>query len=700
MTADYKVHGDVAVITLNNPPVNGLGHATRLGITDGLAKAQADAAVKAIVITGAGKAFSGGADIKEFGSPKALQEPNLLSVILAVENSAKPVVAAIHSICMGGGLELALGCHYRIAAPGCNVALPEVKLGLVPGAGGTQRLPRVLGVETALNMIVSGEPVKSELLAALPGQKLFDKMASSPESLTEEALVFARSVAEPRPLPLVRNLPAKHPQGDAYFQFARNMVKGMSTNFPAPLKCVDAVEAATKKRFDEGMAFERELFINLMWTPESRALRHIFAAERAASKIPDVPEDTPQRAIKSVAVIGAGTMGGGISMNFLNAGIPVKMLEMKQEALDRGIATIRKNYEAQVKKGKLKQDKYEQRMSLLTTTLDYNDLKDADIVIEAVFEEMGVKEAVFKKLDEVMKPGAILASNTSTLDVNKIASFTKRPQDVVGTHFFSPANVMKLLEVVRGEKTAKDVLATVMAVGKKIKKTAVVSGVCDGFIGNRMIEQYSRQAGFLLEEGCTPEQVDKAIEKFGFAMGPFRMGDLAGNDIGWAIRKRRYQEKPDMKYSKTADLLCQLGRFGQKTGAGWYDYQAGKRDAIPSQLVADMIAKHRKDLGITPRKVSDEEIVQRLVYALVNEAAHILQEGIASKASDIDMVYLTGYGFPVHRGGPMLYADQVGLFNVVQSMKRFQRNPLDDAKFWEPAPLLARLAAEGKAFNG
>ncbi|HSV51565.1 MAG TPA: 3-hydroxyacyl-CoA dehydrogenase NAD-binding domain-containing protein [Burkholderiaceae bacterium] len=699
MTAEYKVHGDVAVITMNNPPVNGLGFATRQGIADGLAKANADAAVKAIVVTGAGKAFSGGADIKEFGSPKALQEPNLLSVILALENSSKPVVAAIHSVCMGGGLELALGCHYRIAAPGTNVALPEVKLGLVPGAGGTQRLPRVLGVETALNMIVSGEPVKSELLATLPGQKLFDKLAASPESLAEEALAFARSVADARPLPLVRDLKAKHPNGDAYFQFARNMVKGMSKNFPAPGKCVDAVEAATKKKFDEGMAFERELFINLMWTPECRALRHIFMAERAASKIPDVPEDTPQRAIKSVAVIGAGTMGGGISMNFLNAGIPVKILEMKQDALDRGVATIKKNYEAQVKKGKLKQDKYEQRVNLLSTTLDYNDLKDADIVIEAVFEEMGVKEAVFKKLDEVMKPGAILASNTSTLDVNKIASFTKRPQDVIGTHFFSPANVMKLLEVVRGEKTGKDVLATVMAMGKKIKKTSVVSGVCDGFIGNRMIERYSQQAGFLLDEGATPQQVDKAVEKFGFAMGPFRMGDLAGNDIGWAIRKRRVVEKPDMKYSKTADLLCELGRFGQKTGAGWYDYQAGKRDAIPSKLVEDMVEKHRKDAGITPRKISDEEIVQRLVYALVNEAAHILEEGIASKASDIDMVYLTGYGFPIHRGGPMLYADQIGLFNVVQSMNRFAQNPLDDGAFWKPAPLLAKLAAEGKTFN-
>ena len=699
MTAEYKVHGDIAVITLNNPPVNGLGLATRLGITDGLAKANADAAVKAIVITGAGKAFSGGADIKEFGSPKALQEPNLLSVILAVENSAKPVIAAVHTVCMGGGLELALGCHYRIAAPGCNVALPEVKLGLIPGAGGTQRLPRALGVEPALNMIVSGEPVKSEMLALLPGQQLFNKMASSAESLADEALAYAAEVAEARPLPLVRNLPCKHPLGDAYFQFARNMVKGMSKNFPAPVKCVEAVEAATKQKFDVGMVTERDLFINLMWTPESRALRHIFVAERAASKIPDVPADTAQRVINSVAVIGAGTMGGGIAMNFLNAGIPVKMLEMKQDALDRGLATIRKNYESQVKKGKLKQDKYEQRMSLLTTTLNYGDLKDADMVIEAVFEEIGVKEAVFKELDRVMKPGAILASNTSTLDVNKIASFTRRPEDVVGLHFFSPANVMKLLEVVRGAKTAKDVMATVMAVAKKIKKTAVVSGVCDGFIGNRMIEQYGRQGGFLLDEGCTPAQVDKAIEKFGFAMGPFRMGDLAGNDIGWAIRKRRYSEKPDMKYSKTADLLCEKGRFGQKTGAGWYDYVAGKRDAIPNAEVIKMIEEHRTSLGITPRKISDEEIVQRLVYSLVNEAAHILEEGIASKASDIDMVYLMGYGFPIYRGGPMNYADQVGLFNVVQAMNRFAQNPLDDAKFWQPAPLLARLAAEGKTFN-
>ena len=700
MGTEYQVHGgDIAVITLANPPVNGLGLSTRRGIVSGLERALADGAVRAIVVTGAGKAFSGGADITEFGTDQALQEPNLHSVIAALEKSGKPVVAAIHSVCMGGGLELALGCHYRVAAPGTLVALPEVKLGLLPGAGGTQRLPRVLGVEAALNMVVSGETVQSDFIASVPGQKLFDQLAASPAALMDETLAFARSVADTRPLPLVRNLPCKHPLGDAYFQFARNMVKGMSKNFPAPLKCVEAVEAATTQKFDQGLAVERELFIHLMWTSESRALRHLFLAERAASKIPDVAADTPKRIVQSVAVIGAGTMGGGIAMNFLNAGIPVQMLETKQEALDRGTATIRKNYEAQVKKGKLKQDKYEQRMALLSTTLDYADLKDADLVIEAVFEDMGVKETVFKQLDAVMKPGAILASNTSTLDLNQIAGFTKRPQDVVGLHFFSPANVMKLLEVVRGEHTAHDVLATVMALAKKIKKTAVVSGVCDGFIGNRMVEQYGRQAGFLLDEGCTPAQVDKAMEKFGMAMGPFRMGDLAGNDIGWAIRKRRYEEKPDMKYSKTADLLCERGRFGQKTGAGWYDYVPGKRDAIPNADVVKMVEDHRASLGITARDISDEEIVQRLVFSLVNEAAHILEEGIANKASDIDVVYIFGYGFPLYRGGPLRYADEVGLFNVVQAMQRFAQNPLDDAKFWQPAPLLARLAAEGKTFS-
>ncbi|MCV2354780.1 3-hydroxyacyl-CoA dehydrogenase NAD-binding domain-containing protein [Paucibacter sp. B2R-40] len=701
MTATYEVRGQVAVITLNNPPVNGMGLVTRQAVAAGINRAEDDAAIKAVVITGAGAAFSGGADIKEFGSPKALAEPNLLSLISLVEACSKPVVAAIHSVCMGGGLELSLGCHYRIAAAGTKVALPEVKLGLLPGAGGTQRLPRALGVEPALNMIVSGEPVNSELLAQVPGQKLFDRMAEG--DLMTAALALAEEVADVRPLPRVRDLKArfieKNANPDAFFQFARNMVGGMSKNFPAPLRCLEAVAASVTMKFDDGIKAERAGFAALMVTPESGALRHAFFAERATTKIADVPADTPVRQIAKIAVIGAGTMGGGISMNFLNAGLPVVMLETKQEALDRGVATIRKNYEAQLKKGKLKQDKLDARMSLLSTTLNYADIGDADLVIEAVFEEIGVKQAVFKQLDEVMKPGAILASNTSTLDLNAIANFTRRPQDVVGMHFFSPANVMKLLEVVRGAATAKDVLATVMALAKKIRKTAVVSGVCDGFIGNRMIEQYSRQAGFLLDEGCSPAQVDRAAEKFGFAMGPFRMGDLAGNDIGWAIRKRRYQEKPNLRYSKSADLLCELGRFGQKTQAGWYDYQAGKRDAIPSPVVAEMLDKHRAALAITPRQISDDEIVHRLVYSLVNEAAHLLEEGIAQRASDVDMVYLTGYGFPLWRGGPMCYADQVGLFNVVQAMKRFAKNPLDDAEFWQPAPLLARLVAAGKTFS-
>lgn len=697
MSASYDVRGPVAVITLNNPPVNGLSHATRQGVTEGIARANDDPAVQAIVLIGSGKLFSGGADIREFNKPAALAAPTLHDVIRTVEGSDKPVVAAIHGTCMGGGLELSLGCHYRVVAPGANIALPEVKLGLLPGAGGTQRLPRVLGLETAMNMIVSGEPVKSELLASLPGQKLFDELVQG--DLLEGALAFAQKIATARPLPKVRDLKVKHPNLEGYVQFVRNTVGAMSKNFPAPLKCVDTVAASATKKFEDGLAYERELFVNLMMTPESKALRHAFFGERAASKIPDVPDNTPARNIAKVGVVGAGTMGGGISMNFLNAGIPVTILEQKPEALERGLATIRKNYEGQVKKGKLTPEKLEQRMGLLTPTLKYDDLKDCDLIIEAVFEEMGVKEQVFRTLDEVAKPGAILASNTSTLDVDQIAAFTRRPQDVVGMHFFSPANVMKLLEVVRGKQTAHDVLATVMQVAKKIRKTAVVSGVCDGFIGNRMIEQYSRQAGFLLEEGCTPQQVDKAIEKFGFAMGPFRMGDLAGNDIGWAIRKRRYVEKPNMRYSKTADLLCEMGRYGQKTGAGWYDYEAGKRDAIPSAKVVEMIESHRREMGIEPRQISDEEIVQRLVFSLVNEGAKILEEGIASKASDIDMVYLTGYGFPLWRGGPMCYADTVGLWNVVQAMKRFQKNPRDDASFWEPAPLLKKLVDEGKSLT-
>ena len=692
MSADYEVRGSTAVITMNNPPVNGLGHATRSGIFDGLKKALADGAVKAVVITGAGKAFSGGADIKEFNTPKTFAEPNLLSVIAAIEAADKPVVAAIHSVAMGGGLELALGCHYRVASPGAQIALPEVKLGLLPGAGGTQRLPRVVGVETALNMIVTGNPVLSEKLA---GTKLFDRMIAG--DLMAGAIAFAEEIAGKRPLPKVRDIKIDLPNHEAFFKTARATVGAASKHFPAPLKCVDCVEAAVTLPFEEGMKVERENFLALVQTTESKALRHYFFGERAASKIPDVPEETPKRPIKSAAVVGAGTMGGGIAMNFANAGIPVVVLEMNQEMLDKGLATVRRNYESSLKKGRLTQEKFDQLTGLIRGTLSYDEIKNADIVIEAVFEEMGVKEKVFRKLDEVMKPGAILASNTSTLDVNKIAGFTRRPQDVIGTHFFSPANIMRLLEIVRGAKTAKDVLATVMALAKKIKKIGVVSGVCDGFIGNRMIEQYARQAGFLLEEGCLPEQVDRVMEEFGFAMGPFRMSDLAGNDIGWYIRKRRYAENPDVVYSKTADLLCEMGRFGQKTGAGWYDYKPGDRKAYPSELVNDMIVNHSKEIGVERRTISDQEIVERLVYSLVNEAAYLLEEGIAQRASDVDIVYLTGYGFPMHRGGPMFYADTVGLPNVVAAMEKYASGR--HGEFWKPAPLLAKLAAERKTFN-
>jgi 3-hydroxyacyl-CoA dehydrogenase len=695
--ATYAVHGDVAVITLDNPPVNGLGHELRLGIVDGLERALADAKVKAVVLIGAGdppKNFSGGADIREFNTPKMLAEPTLHSVIRAIEASTKPVIAAISGNCMGGGLELALGCHFRVAVSGAQIALPEVKLGLLPGAGGTQRLPRLIGVEHALNMIVSGAPIPSDMFKGSP---LFDDFAAS--DLKAGALAFAKKViAEKRPLKLVRDIRVKYPNADGFFMVAKNTVMGMAGPFPAPLKCVEAVKAAVTLPFEQGLVRERELFSDLINTPESKALRHAFFGERTASKIPDVGDDTPTRTVKKAAVIGAGTMGGGIAMNFVNAGIPCTVLEMKKEALDKGLGTIRKNYENSLKKGKLTQEKLDQRMALLKPTLEYKDLGDADIVIEAVFEDMNVKKQVFEQLDKIMKKGAILATNTSTLDVDKIAAFTKRPADVIGTHFFSPANVMRLLEVVRGKKTGKDVLATVMKLAKTIKKFPVVAGVCDGFIGNRMIHQYGRESQVLIMEGASPQQVDKAIEKWGMAMGPFRMGDLAGLDVGWYIRKRHYAEHPEMPRAVVADKICELGRYGQKTGKGWYSYKPGDRTAYPDPEVEKIIDEARKAAGITPRKLPDEEIVERLVFALANEGARILEEGIALRASDIDMVYLNGYGFPLHRGGPMHYADQVGLFTVARTMRRFAQNPHTSQAFWQPANLIEHLAAGGGSF--
>jgi len=679
----------VAVIQLNNPPVNALSHAVRRHLVNELTKAEADPAVSAVVLIGSDEFFSGGADVKEFNTPQASAEPSLDNMIRRFEHSPKPTIAAISGTCLGGGFELALGCQFRVAKESARVGLPEVKIGLIPGAGGTQRLPRVVGLEVAVNMIVGGEPVRAADLAKTP---LFDRVVPDNELLAAAKAFAAEVVAKKLPVKRISEMRVNYPNHEAFMGFARNMVKAKAGPFPAPLACLDAIEASVNSPdFDTGKLKEREIFIGLMEAPESKALRHIFFAERAASKVAGVPSNTPTRNIASVGVIGAGTMGGGITMNFLNAGIPVTLLELNAAALEKGVATIRRNYESSAKKGKLSQDDLEKRMGLLKTTVSYSDLGQADLIIEAVFEEMGVKEKVFKEIDAVAKPGAILASNTSTLDVNRIAKFTQRPADVLGLHFFSPANVMRLLEVVRGEATAPDVLATVMQLAKKIRKLAVVSGVCDGFIGNRMIHQYFAQASALLDEGGVPAQVDKAIETFGFAMGPFRMSDLAGNDISWAIRKRQYAEHGQPKQPNVADRLCEEGRFGQKTGAGWYDYRPGDRNAHPNAEVDALIVKHSQDIGVTRRKIDDSEIVERLLYALVNEGAKILEERIAQRASDIDLVYLNGYGFPLWRGGPMFHADSVGLSEVVSAITRYKQ--------FAPAPLLVRLADAGDSFS-
>ncbi len=690
----YHVDGHNAVITLSYPPVNGLGAALRSAILQSLDQALADPAVKAVVVTGNDRAFSGGADVKEFGTALAGREPRLPVLIAAFESAPKPVIAAISGVCMGGGLELALGAHYRVARSDAQIALPEVKLGLLPGAGGTQRLPRLIGLEAALNMIVSGSVVPASRFKGTP---LFDQVTDG-DPLPAALALADKVVSEQLPLKRVRDLVVKDAQGEAFIQFARNTVGAMAKSQPAPLECVEAVALCLSKPFDEALRLERKLFLGLMNTPESRAMRHIFAAERAATKLPDVPADTPLRQVASVGVIGAGTMGGGITMNFVNAGIPVVLLEMKQEALDKGLATIRRNYENSAKKGKLKAEQVEQRMALITPTLAYDGFKDVDLVIEAVFENMDVKKQVFGTLDEVCKPGAILASNTSYLNLDQIAASTRRAQDVIGLHFFSPANVMKLLEVVRGASTAPDVLATCMALARKIKKIAVVSGVCDGFIGNRMLARYGAAAGGLVNAGALPQQVDAALQAFGMAMGPYRMGDLAGLDIGWATRKRKAAEAGVAMKPVIADKLCEAGRFGQKTGAGWYRYEAGKRDPIPDPTTEALITQYRADNGITPRRIEDAEVIERCMYALVNEGARILAEGIAARASDIDVVYLNGYGFPQQRGGPMLFADTVGLPTVVRALQRFAAEPLADAS-WQPAPLLVKLAEDGKTFN-
>jgi 3-hydroxyacyl-CoA dehydrogenase len=691
----YKVDRGIAWIRMNNPPLNALSQALRAGILKSLDRALADAKVRVIVLIGSERAFSSGADIKEFSGGTFYAAPSLPSVVDLIEAASKPVIAAISGACMGGGLELALGCHHRVAASSAKIAFPEVKLGLIPGAGGSQRFPRVVGLETAINMIVSGATMPA---AAFAGTALFDVVTQ--DSLENAARDFALGrIKAAQPIRRVRDLAVEHPQAEAFLQFAKTAVSAAARGLQAPARALQAIGAAVAQPFDAGIATEQKVFAELMASAESKALRHAFFAERAASKVSGLSEKTPQRKISSVAVVGAGTMGGGIAITFASAGIPVTLLEAKQEALDRGIAGIRKQFDGAIAKGKLKPEDAARRLELIKPSLDYAAAAQADLVIEAVYEDLAVKKSVFRALDAVMKRGAILATNTSTLDVDRIAAFTKRPGDVLGMHFFSPANVMKLLEVVRAEKTRPDVLATVMALARRIGKTAVVSGVCDGFIGNRMIEKYSRQALLLLEEGASPQQVDRAIEIFGFAMGPFRMSDLAGNDVSWHIRKRHYRERPRERQMRIADRLCELQRFGQKSGLGWYRYEAGRRDALPDPAVDRIIDEERKALKIQPRKIADDEIVDRLLYALVNEGARILEEGIAQRASDIDVVYLAGYGFPVQRGGPMFYAGSVGLAAVLRRMKQFAANKHADPDGWRPAKLITRLAAEGKTFD-
>ena len=690
--AQYAVHDGVAVITLNNPPMNTLAHGMREAVHAHFQAALADPKVKAIVLIGSGRTFCSGAEVREFNTPKALATPHTRELLATIDAAPKPVVAAIHGFALGGGFELALACHYRVAKPDALVGLPEVKLGILPGAGGTQRLPRAIGVERALDMILAGSQVPAQQLAGTPAIDL-----TIPGDLQEGAIAYARKI-QGQPLRRLRALPAPVAQAETFFAAGRAKSAKESKGFPARLKIIDAVEAAVKLPFDEGIKAEREGFMFLVETTASKALRHAFFAERQAAKIPDIADDVPQSDIQSVAIVGAGTMGGGIAMCFANVGVPVKLLDMTTEALDRGMTTIQKNYAATVQRGRLSQTEMDKRMALIRPVSRYADIGDVDLVIEAVFERMDVKKSVFAQLDAVVKPSTILASNTSTLDVDELAGSTNDPGRVLGTHFFSPANVMRLLEIVRGAKTSKPALATLMSVTKRIKKVGVVSGVCDGFIGNRMVEEYLRQAYFLVEEGALPQQVDQALEDWGMAMGPFRMMDLAGQDIGFEIRKRRRAEDPGRQiYSAWLDRVCALGRYGQKTGAGIYRYEKGNRGAAPDPLIDQLVIDYSKEIGLTRRTVSDSEIVERCIFALVNEAAQILAEGIALRASDIDVVYITGYGFPLYRACPIFYADTIGLANVVSTMERYAKGR--NGQFWKPTPFLANLAAAGKRFN-
>ncbi len=688
-----KDQNNIAIISVNNPPVNALSQAVRIGIKDNVAAADADNNIKAIILCCEGRTFMAGADITEFGKPPL--DPWLPEVVESIDKTSKPLIAAIHGTAFGGGLEVALGCNYRVAIASALVGTPEVKLGLLPGAGGTQRLPRVAELKTALDMVVSGNPVKAE--KALKAG-IIDRIVDG--DLLEGAIAFANElIAEGASLPRISdNNVDTSAMPDDFFATYRKGIARRSRGYFAPEKCIQAVEAAINLPFNEGLKRERELFMECMASPHSKALQHAFFAERAASNIKGFDKSIAPRDIKSVGIIGAGTMGGGIAMNFLNAGIPVTILEMNQDAIDRGLGIIRKNYEATAKKGRMTMEQVEGAMGLLSPTTNYDDLANADLIIEAVFENMDVKKQVFTKLDAVAKKGAILATNTSYLDINAIADMTNRPQDVLGLHFFSPANIMRLLEIVNADKTAPDALLTVVKLAKKIKKVGVVAGVCHGFIGNRMLEGYGREAGLLMLEGASPQQIDAAIFNWGMPMGPLAMGDMAGIDIGYMLRQQFPADRFDEHAYRVPNRMVEAGRKGQKTGKGYYLYEAGNRTPQPDPEVEAIIIEEAAKAGITRREnISDEEIVARCIYPLINEGAYILEEGFAARPSDIDVVWMNGYGFPPYHGGPMFYADHIGLENVLKTLEDFTAK--FGERWWKPAPLIKKLVAEGKNFS-
>ncbi len=686
---------DIAVITINNPPVNALSPGVPEGISEALEKIGKDPAIRAAVLIGGGRTFIAGADIKEFAkmtSGKNVRGPGLLPLLLQIEDSRKPIVMAIHGTALGGGLELAMAGHYRVAAPDAQVGQPEVKLGIIPGAGGTQRLPRLAGVKKAVEMCAAGNPIKAEEALRFA---IIDRIIEG--DLLAGAINFASEIAGKLPLKTrerAEKLGAAE-QNAAIFAAAREAARKKQRGMIAPLAAVDAVEAATQLSFEQGCEVEQKLFSKCLHSDQSKALIHVFFGEREVAKIPDVPKETAVIPVNSAAVVGAGTMGGGIAMVFANAGIPVLLKETDQAALDRGLANIQKNYASSVKRGRFTPQEVEERLKQIRAVLTYDGFEDVDMVMEAVFEGMALKKQVFAELDQVCKPGVILASNTSTLNIDEIASITSRPEFVIGTHFFSPANVMRLLEIVRGKQTRKDVVATCMQLSKKLGKIGVLVGNCRGFVGNRMFHPYVRESVFLIEEGASVESVDNALYEFGMAMGPLAVGDLAGLDVGWRIRQEyRHLEKPGIRQPIAGDRLCEIGRFGQKTRAGWYKYDEN-RNASPDPAVADLARKCAAEAGIPQRKIPADEIVERCVYALVNEGARILEEGYALRAVDIDIIFINGYGFPSHRGGPMWYADTVGLKKVYERVCEFHRQ---HGVLWEPAPLLKELAGQGRTF--